>query len=457
VRVKNARGWVGEIEEECLQPVIRSPRESPTPSIDPNRLRYRLFLPLYINQIAEEMVEAFREELKSKKLKEADRRQREREFYEQLRKTLEQELQNMYPLAYAYVRWGESQRTSDGRLWPEVPSVQGRRIWWLMPDKRPGPILMPMINDRRFVIFDNEQGVFVDHNLFEFLVSDEQAELCVALMNSTIFALVREVISRVNLGEGATKTEGVDWNYNALLPNPSSIDSQKAKHIIRAYRSLQHRPVGAIAEEIRQKDRQALDRAVLEALGLDPEEYLPQIYQGLVEMVRERLALPEMRTTRRQQVRRMSLNQIKEKVRKEVLPDGLKSIAACLPTHPKPETRAVPLTGRPVQWRPFLNQYIFIDPEGNEVGEWVGEEVQARYVLYAWKPGHYRVEVPVDPIVAGKAVQQYEQDLRRTADEIFQRLLEATQDYRQATRATEEILESLGLPLLAVARAMGDR
>jgi len=215
-------------------------------------------------------------------LKREDRRRREREFYEQLRKTLEQELQNMYPLAYAYVRWGESQRTSDGRLWPEVPSVQGRRIWWLMPDKRPGPILMPMINDRRFVIFDNEQGVFVDHNLFEFLVSDEQAELCVALMNSTIFALVREVISRVNLGEGATKTEGVDWNYNALLPNPSSIDSQKAKHIIRAYRSLQHRPVGAIAEEIRQKDRQALDRAVLEALGLDPEEYLPQIYQGLV-------------------------------------------------------------------------------------------------------------------------------------------------------------------------------
>jgi|GEM_PF-302637 len=456
-RKKNAPKWVGEIEEECLQPVIRSPKESPAPSIDPNRLRYRLFLPPYINQIAEEMVEAFREELKNKKLKREDRRRREREFYEQLRKTLEQELQNMYPLAYAYVRWGESQRTSDGRLWPEVPSVQGRRIWWLMPDKRPGPILMPMINDRRFVIFDNEQGVFVDHNLFEFLVSDEQAELCVALMNSTIFALVREVISRVNLGEGATKTEGVDWNYNALLPNPSSIDSQKAKHIIRAYRSLQHRPVGAIAEEIRQKDRRALDRAVLEALGLDPEEYLPQIYQGLEEMVRERLALPEMRTTRKQQVRRMSLNQIKEKVRQEVLPGGLKSIAAYLPTHPKPETRAVPLTGRPVQWRFFLNQYTFIDPEGNEVGEWIGEEVQARYVLYAWKPGHYRVEVPVDPIVAGKAVQQYEQDLRRTADEIFQRLLEATQDYRQATRATEEILESLGLPLLAVARAMGDR
>jgi type I restriction enzyme M protein len=456
-RKKNAPKWVGEIEEECLQPVIRSPKESPAPSIDPNRLRYRLFLPPYINQIAEEMVEAFREELKNKKLKREDRRRREREFYEQLRKTLEQELQNMYPLAYAYVRWGESQRTSDGRLWSEVPSVQGRWVWWLVREATTPDGMWPKAFNDRFLVADNSAGVASSDRFYEIVAKEGvQRDLLMAILNSTIVALIVETNGRVNLGEGALDNMVYEAE-RCMVPNPHYFGADDIRRILSAYNKLKNRPVRPIAEEVHQRDRRALDRAVLEALGLDPEEYLPQIYQGLVEMVRERLALPEMRTTRRQQVRRMSLNQIKEKVRQEVLPGGLKSIAACLPTHPKPETRAVPLTGRPVQWRFFLNQYTFIDPEGNEVGEWIGEEVQARYVLYAWKPGHYRVEVPADPIVAGKAVQQYEQDLRQTADEIFQRLLEAIQDYRLATRATEEILESLGLPPLAVARAMGDR
>lgn len=215
---------------------------------------------------------------------------------------------------------------------------------------------------------------------------------------------------------------------------------------------MKHRPIQPIAEEVKQKDRRALDKAVLEALGLDPKVYLPKIYQGLVEMVRERLALPKLRTARKKQEKRLSLEQVKEKVRQEVLPGGLKPITAFLPAG-NPPMMDVPLVGRPVSWSAVLTEYTLLDADGNEVGKIRGDEYQARYAVYAARPEEYMVQVPVDPIVAGGAVQKYEQYLRREAQKLFQRLLEATHDHRQADRIQREILESLDLPPLAIREA----
>lgn len=449
LRVRNARKWVGEIEESCLRPVVRSPREALSPLIDPNRLKGRLFLPPEINAIADMLVEEFMERLKEKGLSLEERRCQQREFCKRLRQKLEQELRERYPLAYAYVKWGENQSTPQGQKWPDATSVQGRRVWWLLSERRPGPVLMPKVNNRRFVIFQNP-GVLADHNLFEFLVADEDAEIVAALMNSTLVALFREVVSRVNLGDGATKTEGIDWEKGVLIPAPGGLEKRARETILKAYKRLMTRPVLPIDQEVRQRDRQALDEAVLEALGLDSGEYLPRIYEGLVEMVRERLALPKMRKVRKKQAQRTSLENIREKVRQEILPDGLQSITAFLPVHPRPKMERVPILGQPLSWRSFLSQYELLDKEGNTVGTLIGEESQARYAVHAWRPGFYELEIPADPIVAGKAVQEYEQYLRRAAKELFGRLLEATRNCRQAEQAVREILESQGLSLRAI-------
>lgn len=293
VRVKNARGWVGEIEEACLRPVIKSPKEAKGLVVDPSGLKYRLFFPPV----------------------------------DPTSSAPEQDLQH-YPLAYQYVKWGEGQRTPTGQPWPQVPSVQGRKAWWLLPYRTPGRILMPMVNDRRFAIFQNAD-TWVDHNLFEFLVPDEYVELVAGLMNSSLFALVREVVSRVNLGDGATKTEGVDWKESILVPAPGGIDKEVHGAIVSAYNRLKNRPVGPIAQEVKREDRRALDEAVLEALGLDPGEYLLRVYEGLVGMVEERLVLPKMRMAREKEGR---LNcQVKGHVRRDALPAGLRPITAFLP------------------------------------------------------------------------------------------------------------------------------
>lgn len=422
LRVRNARGWVGEIEEECLRPVIKSPKEAKGLTVDPQALRYRLFLPPLED------------------VSPAD---------------LEKELRSVYPLAYSYVKWGEQQRTPQGQRWPEVPSVQGRKAWWLLGSPAWVDFLISRFVDKRFFIpvaegFDVADTFFVGE-----VKKPEDAKLLTALLNSSLYALETESKGRVNLGDGLLTFYGPDIDAT-LVPSVEGFSSHSQQRILDAYDKLKERLVKPIAQEVKQKDRQALDAAVLEALGLDPKQYLPQIYEGMVEMVQERLALPKMRKTRREQARRMSLEQIKEKVRQETLPGGLKSITAFLPTHPRPEMWRIPVSGRPLSWRSFLTQYDLLDKDGNTIGTFVGEEVQACYAIYAWAPGRYELEIPADSIVAGKAVQAYEQYLRQRAEELFQRLLEATRDYRQAERGAREILESLGLPPTGISRAMSD-
>lgn len=44
VRVRNNAGWEGEIEEEFLKPVIKSPRECSTTLVHPDSLKYTVFM-----------------------------------------------------------------------------------------------------------------------------------------------------------------------------------------------------------------------------------------------------------------------------------------------------------------------------------------------------------------------------------------------------------------------------
>ena len=415
VRVRNARGWVGEVEEACLAPVIKSPREARGLVVDPAGLPYRLFLPPVAHAPDPE---------------------------EMLRKR--------YPLAYQYVKWGEEQKTESGQLWKEVPSVRGRRAWWLLPPRVPGPILMPMTTGERFAVLRNP-GVQADHRLFELLVPESQADLVAGLMNSTLFALFWEAGSRVNLGGGALETEGKDWK-EIPIPAPQSLDQRARRAIVGAYATLKNRPVRSIFEELRQRDRQALDRTVLEALGLDPRDYLPRLYEALEELVGERVNLPRMRRVRRRQEKRLSFAQVVEQVRREVLPNRLKPIAAFLP--PGTQMVAVSLSGRPVAYQPFFHQTLLHGGDGNQVGELEGREGLGRYAIYAARDGEYRVEVPAHEGVAKETVRRYEDYLREVGSTLVEKALEVTGDYAQAERAALEILRSLDLPELGVRVAL---
>lgn len=418
LRVQNARGWIGEIEEACLRPVIKSPKEAKGLVVDPAALKYRLFLPPIQTE------------------------EHEKELY------------SRFPLAARYVEWGAQQRTSQNRPWPQVPSVRGRKSWWLLPAEVLSNFLWVKSYDDTFRVLIADELIFPDQRIYAITPIEKAHQwLLAALLNGFWTFLETEMKGRVNLGDGVLDT-AVYEVQKIFVPHPNIIPDHIAKKILKAFHRLRKRPVKPIFEEVKQKDRRALDEAVLEALGLDPKRYLPPIYQGLVEMVQERLSLPEKRKLQLKEEKRVALQQIKDKVRQELFPAGLKRIAAFLPGQPK--MLQVPLTGRPVGWKPFLTKFLLVDQEGREVGLVEGVEAQARYAVYAARIGEYMVEIPARGLLAGKIVQQYELYLRQTGQELYSRLFEAIRDHKQVSQAARDILESLGLPPIGIEKAMGE-
>ncbi len=418
LRVKNSRGWIGEIEEACLRPVIKSPKEAKSMVIDPADLKYRIFLPPIDPQADD----------------------------------LDVELRMNYPLAYQYVRWGAQQRTTQGQPWPNVPSVSGRKAWWLVRVPTIPNAFWPKSFNDKFAIYSNPYQILSSDRFYEIIEQkDSNKELLFSVLNCSLISLMMEIIGRVNLGEGALDNMTYEAQ-NCLIPNPEKISTDQEKKILLAYQKISSRSIKPIAQEIKQKDRQALDAAVLEALGLDPKRYLPQIYQGLVEMVNERLTLPKLRRSRQKREQHASSEQVKANVQQELLPNGLKRIGAFLPH--SVEMMRVPLTGKPQTWTTFFTEFTLLDAEGKEVGKLQGSEAQVRFAIYAAMLGQYLVEIPVDPIVAGQAVQRYEQYLREEARKLHERTLQATKDFKQTDRIVKEILEAQGLPALAVSEAL---
>lgn len=113
-----------------------------------------------------------------------------------------------------------------------------------------------MINNERFLVFDSRSRVQVDHNLFEWMIDDGYFDVAKKYLNYTLFSLIRETNSRVNLGDGASKTEGVDWNNLMLVP-------KKELKIVFNNKSLFERKILSIHQEVKQKDRKELDTKIL--------------------------------------------------------------------------------------------------------------------------------------------------------------------------------------------------
>jgi hypothetical protein len=243
LRVRNGAGWEGEIEEEFLKPVIKSPRECRSVVIREEDLKYRLF-----------MCHKSKDELKGTK-------------------------------ALAYIEWGEKHKYHCR------PTLRSRRRWWDLGQREPGIYLWPMIHNDRLGVFINVDKVQVDHNLFEITPYNENDYI--ATLFSVVAILVRELYGRTNLGEGALKTEGID-----IIKFPSMILKGNIKYIYDFEIQNVFTECGIDPESdipIAQQepnplpDRKALDDIVFEALGLTEEER-KEVYRAVCQLVWERIS-----------------------------------------------------------------------------------------------------------------------------------------------------------------------
>ncbi len=221
--------------------------------------------------------------------------------------------------ALKYIKDAESQRINKSL------SFKGRNDWYSLGnvENRPCSLFYARQDDKFRVTF-NPKGFVVNDNLYTIVPKEDvDNELLCALLNSSLFALGLEVIGRVNLGEGALKIQAYELGDNRL-PNPSKITKNEKTKIIQDFRNLAQRATKNIFEEVKMKDRHKLDSLILQALGLDPDKYLKTIYDGLTELVRERIELASMRKKVKQAKTQRDIDKLMKQVMEDLLPDGVK-------------------------------------------------------------------------------------------------------------------------------------
>jgi len=390
-----------KIEPEFLQPVLKSPKEVESIVIDPKKLKTSVFL---CNKTKEEL-------------------KKEKKFG-----------------ALRYIEWGEKQKTEEGIPWPEVPSVKNRELWYGLPIPNLSDLIIPMHNDKTVKIILNK-NYLCDAALNEIIFIDKKYPF--EILFSLITQLFLEIEGRI-MGDGDLQLKVYEIE-NLLVPktNNLKLDTQK---IHRSIQILQMRPLKSIFDEIKMKDRQELDSAVLEAIGLDPKKYLKPLYDGLCELVRERIELANMRKKVKEIKGKKDIEKIKEQVIQEILPNGPKKFPEDFvdSSFYKQQFKEVQIPSEPIRlgYGYFGKQEVVSDFGYKYEAKNI---LEAKYIVYSQRKGVSILKIPKQPIVQKKVVASYEIYLRELKKKFFEKFYSRTLNHKMAQTLTQAVFKELNL------------
>jgi len=393
------------IEDEFLKPVFRSPQEFDGILVEQNKLQTIAF------------------------------------FCHKTKSELRKERKNG---ALRYIEWGEEQSKSDGMPYTEVPSVQGRNPgWWALPDLEPSQVFWSKAHDVRFIHRYSKKPLLCDCRIY-FLTPKRKVEpeYLAATLNSSIATLFMELIGRVSLGEGALDVMVEDAQEYMLIPN---VFGENQKEILKAFDKLQTRPILPIFEEVKMKDRQKLDSLVLEAIGLDPKKYLKPIYDGLCELVRERIGLAGMRKNVKKAKTEKDVEKLIEQVANETIPNGARRFPdEFIDSRYLKDAKEISIPNEPLKLGSyFMGQQEVVSEGGFKYNASSLEE--AKFIIYSQKPNSYIVKLPKDKIRITKSVDEYERYIKGLKDELFQAFFTRTHDHKLAETLVARVMEAAGV------------
>ena len=399
------------IEREFLKPVLKSPKEFKGILIDPAKLTTKVFL-------CQKSKEELRREGKTGALK--------------------------------YIKWGEKQKTKDGVPWPDVPTVRSRKPgWWALQSQELPQLVWVKGYDKAFREGFSQVGFFADQQLYPIYPTESFVtnDLLSTLMNNTLFFMSVELGGRIPFGDGVLWTTVEEATEYSIIPRVDGLSETRKLELQKSFMSLLTRPIKPIFEEVKMPDRQKLDSLVLEALGLDPKKYLKPLYDGLCELVRERLLLPKLRGAKKKRREEQDLSKLKEEIAEEVLPDGpIGFPEGFIKGWPRVECCEIGVpVGKLKLGESFFDKQEICDEEGQHFME-VSSEEKGKFIVYAKKKDEFVIKVPERNIVIKKAVQNYEMYLRDLKQNLYTAFMEKCGDHSVSENMTRQIFEDFNLP-----------
>ncbi len=240
------------IEARFLEPVAFNLMEVDTAEIDPARLKKKILL---VSQPREELAGTY---------------------------------------ALRYIEWGEEEGFHTG------PSCANRHLWYELPGSARGATFWTMAQRYRHIVPLNPSALICNHNLFDVSANaGVHAEALTAVLNSTIVALQKHQYGRTMGGDPLLKTEVVDVKM-MLVPDPRRASPEVQQRLTDALASMRRRSIGHLVAvdsaetgptgDLAMADRQALDDAVLELLGVTDaearEELRTELYREVTRLYR---------------------------------------------------------------------------------------------------------------------------------------------------------------------------
>ena len=216
------------IEQEFLRPVMRTPQETRSLIVNPERLKHKAF----ICRVEKGILAG--------------------------------------TAALEYIEWGESQ----GFHRKSAPAA--RKVWYRLPIKQASMGVNIFIGETARTVFTTRDTLFSD-NFHAISSANVQREKICALMNSTFGQLVINLESRTNFGQGVLEIQTYEVEGLSIV-NPDHLSG-----LDKAILSGADWDVLAPS-----RARLALDAAVFDALGLTVGER-EAVYQAVRELVGNRL------------------------------------------------------------------------------------------------------------------------------------------------------------------------
>ena len=265
LRVCNGAGWEGEIEEEFLKPVIKSPRECRSIVIKQEELKHRIF-----------MCHKSKADLQGTK-------------------------------ALEYIEWGEAfsipikQGSKKGDIiigYQNLQTIECRKRWWDIGNCRyPDLVMVKGPWNRHFVII-NSAKAYCDQQLYEIsftinTVVPFRGYLC----NTTLTGIFFELEGRRNFGEGILWLASYEIKNIRVLRDVQEYYQPDQRILRRPVEDIftecgidpQSQVPIAEQEPNPLPDRKALDDIVFDALELTEEER-KEVYRAVCQLVWERIS-----------------------------------------------------------------------------------------------------------------------------------------------------------------------
>jgi hypothetical protein len=359
--------------------------------------------------------------------------------------------------ALAYIKWGEQQTFGSGKLqgmtWPNGIEVRNRKPgWYALPEYRSKPaqvFLSKAFHDRHMQRFSPKQ-LIADQRLY-FLIPNKgfTTTLLAALLNSFATAAMVEVFGRLTMGDGVLELAVEDANDFLLVPDLRSASVSERKAITVAFEKLCDRDIGTVFEEVKLKDRQALDAAVLRAIGLDPKKYLQPLYDGLCELVRERVGLGQMRGKARKTKSRKTgaEKQTLQDVLTEELPNGPHRFPDdFLSDTAKADDKIdidLPEEDLHLNTDPFT---MGLYTKSGACARRIKSPAEGKFLLYAKQAGHKVAQMPAKPVEISRTVANFEGYLKELRKRLYEAFYRRTLDARVAATLTQSVFDKFRLP-----------